>query len=114
MIVGPFTNGKLLLQVLKREKTMGRIERLVVFPVAALHLVVVVRRVRLNEFVVDAKLFQSVLEQGRFRLFAVCKAIGKLKAVVGLDALDGLEESFTPCRINSAEEYVLCSGKASR
>lgn len=94
MIVGTLTNGQLLPKVFERVKTVGGIEFLVVFSVAALHLSIVTRCIRFDQFVLDSEACKGVLEQGWFWIPAVCKAIGKLKSIVCLDALDRIRKPF--------------------
>ena len=77
--------GKLFVKVSQGEKRVARVEPFLIFPVTALHLAVVPRGVRTNELVADAKFMGSIFKKGGDVPLAVGKAVGKLKAVVGLD-----------------------------
>ena len=67
---------------------MRVIETLLVFAVAALHLAVVPRCVRADQLMSNASAGQRCFKQGRDIALAVGETVGKLKAVVCLNALD--------------------------
>ena len=67
---------------------MGTIAARLIFSIAAFDLAVVPWSIGTNELVSDAELSSCVLKQGGNIPFGVGKAVGKLKAVVGLDALN--------------------------
>jgi len=79
-------DSELVNEVAERIKSVAGIKTLLVFPVAALHLAVVSGSVGTDELVADAEFSCSDLKQSRQISFAVGKAIGEFKAVVGLDA----------------------------
>ena len=79
-------DGKLLGEVLEGVKAVGRIETLLILPVATLHLAVVSWRVGTDEFMPDAQLGSGDLKQGGQIPSAVGETIGELKTVVRLDA----------------------------
>ena len=79
-------DGKLLGEVLEGVKAVGRIETLLILPVATLHLAVVSWRVGTDEFMPDAQLGSGDLKQGGQIAPAVGETIGKFKAVIRLDA----------------------------
>ena len=54
--------SKLLFKISKGIKAVGRVETFLVFPVAALNLAVMPRRVRPDELVADAELLRCHLE----------------------------------------------------
>ncbi len=66
---------------------MTGIETLLVLTVAALDLAVVPWRIGTNELVSDAQLGSRLFKQRRQISLAARKTVGKLKAVVRLDAL---------------------------
>lgn len=72
---------------------MGSIEAFIVLPVAALHFAIVPRRIRPDQLMADAMPFQMFLKQGGL-VSVGGKAVGKLRAVVRLYALDGAGEGF--------------------
>ena len=77
--------GKLFAKVIQREERVDRIETLLVFAAAALHLTVVSGRVWTDPFMLDVQVSSRFLKQGDAVTLAVGKAAGKLKAVAGLD-----------------------------
>ena len=79
-------NGELLCEVIQGIKAVAGIEALLVLAVAALHLSVVARGVGADELMSDAQLGGSGLKQSRQLPPAVGKAVGELKAIVGLNA----------------------------
>ena len=81
-------DGELTSEVIRGIKGVGRIEALLIFSMAAFDLAVVPGSIGTNELVSDAELSSCVLKQGGNIPFGVGKAVGKLKAVVGLDALN--------------------------
>ena len=78
---------KLLGEVIQREEGVTGIKALLVLSMASFHLAVVARRVRTDELMTDTKLSSSFLKQGRDLSLTVGETVGKLKAVVRLDAL---------------------------
>ena len=80
-------DSKLLCEVIQGVKTVGGIEAFLVLPVATLHLAVVAGSVGADELMSDAQRGSGGLKEGRQIPLAVGKAVGKLKAIVGLDAL---------------------------
>lgn len=68
---------------------MGVVKPLLILAVAALDLAVMTRRIGTNELVPDAQASGGLFKTGGNALFGVGKAIGKLKAVVCLDAFNG-------------------------
>ena len=66
---------------------MAGIEAFLILAVAALHLAVVARRVGPDQFVTDAQLGGSFLEQCGQIALAVGEAVGELEAVFRLDTL---------------------------
>lgn len=79
-------DSELLCKVIQGIKAVAGIESLLVLPVAALHLAVVAGCVGADEFVADAQLSSGSLKQSGQIPLAVGKPVGKLKAIVGLDA----------------------------
>ena len=65
---------------------MEIVEAFLIFPVAALGFAVVARCVGTNELVMDTKLDGSIFKESGNIPFAVRKAIGKFKTIVGLNA----------------------------
>ena len=66
---------------------MSGIKVFVVFAVASLHLAIMARRVRTNELMPDATLFERTLKQREIIGLRAAKTLGELKAIVRLDAL---------------------------
>ena len=79
--------SKLFCEVIERVKAVAGVEAFLVLPVAAFYLAVVAGRIGADKLVPYAKLGGSSLKQGGQASPAVGKAVGKLKAVIGLDAL---------------------------
>ena len=79
-------NGELLCKVIQRVKVVARIETFLILTVAALDFAIVPRRIRADQLVPDAQLGGCLFKQRRQITFAVGKTVGKLKAVVRLDA----------------------------
>ena len=73
-------------KVVQRVKAVAGIKSFLVFPVAAFHLAVVAGRIGTNQLVPDTQLHGCGFKQGGQVSYAVGEAIGKLKAVVCLDA----------------------------
>lgn len=80
-------DSKLPCEVVEREGRMGRVETLLVFSVTALNFAVAPWGVVANELVPDTQLGSRKFKFGSEMAFCIGKAVGKLKAVVGLDAL---------------------------
>lgn len=72
---------------------MGRIETLIILPVASFHLPVVAWGKGADEFVADPVEFQMFLEQGRL-FVARGKTVGKLCAIISLNAFDWTREGL--------------------
>ena len=72
----------------ERIETVGVIESLLIFPVAAFDLAVVAGRVRANQLVADAEAGGGGLEECFLAAILDGEAVGELSAVVGLDAFD--------------------------
>jgi len=89
-------DSELVNEVAERIKSVAGIKTFLVFPVAALHLAVVSGSVGTDEFVADAEFSCSGLKQGRQISFAVGKAIGEFKAVVGLNAFHPYAPASVP------------------
>lgn len=68
---------------------MGIIESLWVFAMAAFHLSVVPGSIGPDELVANAQFSGPGLKEGFNIALAVGEAVGELKTVIGLDALDG-------------------------
>ena len=79
-------NGELLCKVIQRVEVVARIEALLILTVAALDFAVMARGIQTNELVPNAQLGSSLFKQGWQITFAAGEAIGKLGAVVRLDA----------------------------
>ena len=78
-------DGKLLLKVNQRAEGVDRIKAFVVFPMAALHLAIMLGRVRTNELMPDFQVGSGFLKKGGDVSFAVGKTVSKFKTVVSLD-----------------------------
>ena len=72
----------------EREETVGIIEALLVFPMAALDLTIVSGRVRTNELVTDVEADGGGFKECRAAAVLGGEAIGKLRAIVGLNTFD--------------------------
>ena len=75
---------------------MARVKPLLVLAVAALHLAVVAGRIRANELMPDIQLSSRLFKQRWQVAPAVGETIGKLKAVVRLDALHLYASALIP------------------
>lgn len=80
-------DGELLCKIVQRIKVMAGIKAFLVLPVAAFHFSVVTGRIGADELVADAEPGSGSLKQSGQVALAVGKTVGKLKTVVGLDAL---------------------------
>ena len=60
----------------------------------AFHLTIVAGRVRTNKLVSDAELGKGFFKEGGTVGFGMVQPVGEFRTVVGLDALDGIGESF--------------------
>ena len=89
-------DGELSGEILEGEETTGGVEAPLVLSVATFHLAVMPWCVRTNELVADAQLSGGFLKQGRDVPLAFGKPIGKLKAIVGLNALNRDAPSSIP------------------
>ena len=78
---------------LKGIEQVGRIEPLIILPVASFHLPVVAWGKGADEFVADPVEFQMFLEQGRL-FVARGKTVGKLCAIISLNAFDWTREGL--------------------
>ena len=81
-------DGKHFSKVVQREKAVAGIEAFLILAVAAFDLAVVAWSIGAYELVADTELSSRILKQSRNIPFGVGKAIGELKAVVGLDTLN--------------------------
>ena len=81
-------NSELMSKVVEGEETVGVIKALLILTMAAFDLAVMAGRIGANEFVPDAEANGGLFETGGNVLFGVGKAVGKLKAVVGLHTLN--------------------------
>lgn len=91
-IVLALADGELFLEVGEGEELVGSVEVLVVFAVAALDLSIVPGSIRTDELVADAELRKGGFEKGGQGLLPGDEAVGKLRAVIGLHALNGERE----------------------
>ena len=71
---------------------MRSIKLFIVLAVRTLHFTVMSRRKRLDQFVPNAKLGKSVLKERLFGAFLGIQPVCELRAVVGLDAFNGIGE----------------------
>ena len=78
--------SKLFLKISQGEERVARIEAFQIFSVTALHLAAMSGSIRTDEFMLNTQLGGCFLKKGLHIPFTVGKAVGKLKAVVGLDA----------------------------
>lgn len=79
-------DSKLFCKVIQRIERAARVEPFLILAVAALNLAVVARRVRTDQLMPDIQLGGRLLKQRRQVTLTIGEAIGKLKAVVCLDA----------------------------
>ena len=89
MVVRAFADSKLFFEVLKAEKGMRSIEFFIVLTVASFHFSIVSGRVGPDELMPNVMLLQSFFKQGLFVRALGVEAVGKFRAIVGLDALNG-------------------------
>ena len=75
-------------EVIQGIKAMAGVKAFLVLPVAALHLAVVTRCIGTNQLVANARAGGSFLKQRGTILFARKEAVGELRAVICLGALD--------------------------
>ena len=94
VIVLSVPNSELFLEVLKRIELVRSIEVFVIFSMAALDLTVVSGRKRLDEFMTNSKLSQRSFKQCFFIGALGVQTIGKLEAVVRLNAFDGIRKAL--------------------
>ena len=85
VIVTAVMHRKLSFEIVKRIEFVSRIKVFVVFAMGTFDLAVVPRCKRTNQLVVNATLFEGALKQCGA---AAAEAVGKLKAVVGLNAFN--------------------------
>lgn len=90
-------DSKLLCKVLERIERAARVEPFLILTVAALHLAVVPRRARANEFMPDAQFSSRPLKQCRHIALATRKTVGKLGTVVRLDTFHLYASAGVPC-----------------
>ena len=90
---------QLLLEVGKRVKAVTGIKAFLIFAMAALDLAVVARSVGPDELVADIHGQGSALKEGELSDQRRAKAVGKLGAVVGLNALNGETMFFVYARL---------------
>ena len=89
VVVRAFADSKLFFEVLKAEKGMRSIEFFIVLTVASFHFSVVPGRVGPDELMPNVMLLQSFFKQGLFVRVLGVEAVGKFRAIVGLDTLNG-------------------------
>ena len=114
MVVCSFTNSELFFEILERVETVRSVEFFAVLSVASLNFPVVSWCIRLNQLVPNPKLCKCFLKEGRFGIFGICQTVSEFTTIVRLNALNGIRKTLNQCLMNRDEEYVLCSGKASR
>lgn len=90
-------NGDLLGKDIDGIKGVGIVEAFLIFAVAAFDLTVVSGSIGAYELVSNAELSGGVFKKSRNIPFGVGKAVGKLKAIVGVDALDVNAPAGIPC-----------------
>ena len=86
-------DSQLLFEIIERIELPHSIELLVIFPVTALHLTIVPGSEWSDQLMPDAQLLQRTFKQSRLRFLTV-QTVCKLRAVVSLDAFDGIRELF--------------------
>ncbi len=92
MIRSGVVDYELLFEIRKGVELVRNVEFLIILAVTVLHLAIVLRGKRLDQFVPDTKLHKYFLKQ-RQRLFAaVAQAIGKFKTIVRLNTFNGIGE----------------------
>ena len=79
-------DSKLLCEIVQRIEGMAGIKAFLILAMAALDFVVMARGIRMNELVPNAQLGSSLFKQCWQITFAAGEAIGKLGAVVCLNA----------------------------
>ena len=94
IVVSPFPDSKLGLEIIKAEKAMGSVEFFVILAVAALHFAVVSRCIWADEFVADTKALKLFFKERRLGASFLEQTVGEFAAVVRLDTLDGKGEFF--------------------
>ena len=80
-------DGELLCKIIQRIKAVAGVKAFLILAMAALHLTVMPRRIRANEFMPDVQLGGGLFKQSRQVALTVGKAVGKLKAVIRLHTL---------------------------
>ena len=94
IVVFSVPDSKLLLEVAEGKELVIGIKVFIVFAMAALDLAVVPWSEGLNAFVLNAKLIQRHFKE-RFLICALrVEPIGKLRAIVRLDALNSIRKAF--------------------
>ena len=78
---------ELLCKIVQRVERVTGVKALLILPVAAFHLAVVPGRIGTDQFMPISQLGGRLLKQRRQVTFVAGKTVGKLKAVVRLDAL---------------------------
>ena len=78
----------------ERIEFVGGIEILIIFPVAAFDLAVVPGRIRLDQFVLDAKLLQCFFKESFPVGTLSSETICELRSVVRLNTFNGIREMF--------------------
>ena len=81
-------SSELLTKVDEGEELVNAIESFLIFPMSALDLAIMARCVRTSQFVTDSQEGGSVFKQGQCIALACGETVGKLEAVVCLDAFD--------------------------
>ena len=87
-------NSKLVLEVLERIEFMGSVEVFVVLSVTPFDLTIMPGCKRFDEFMANTELSQRSFKQGFFVRALGVQSIGKLEAVIGLYAFDGIRKAF--------------------
>ena len=87
-------NSKLCFEIIERIELVRRVEVFIIFPVRTLDLAVVSGRVRFDQLVPDATLFEASLKQRGRRILCVAQTLGELLSVIRLYALDLKWERF--------------------
>ena len=80
-------DSELSIEVGEGVETVGVVEAALVLAVAALHLAVVTRGVRPDEFVAYAEVSGGLFKESNAAVTRGIEPVGELKAIVGLDAL---------------------------
>lgn len=88
--------GELLCEIVQGEEGVAGVKALLILTVAALHLAVMPRRVRPDQFMPDTQLGSRLFKQCRQIALTIREPIGKLKAVVCLDTFHLYASALIP------------------